>query len=142
MKLSGKNPVLERLRTNPKSIRKVYMQSGFSESSYIHSKARKWGFPVYVVQKSKFQRLRRNVNTQGILVEVEDFLYTPYQELLEMALKKKQSLLFLDGLNDPQNLGAIIRSLACLGGFSIIFAIISILSRQTRGASLSCNRRP
>ena len=53
-------------------------------------------------------------------MDVEDFTFVPYDELLETALKKKRSLVFLDGLNDPQNLGAIIRSLACLGKFSIV----------------------
>jgi len=119
MKLYGKNAVIERLRSNPKSIRKIYIQHGFKGTLYIHKKARQWGIPVLPVAQSKMMKIGRDKNAQGILVDVEDFAYIPYDELLETALKKKRSLVFLDGLNDPQNLGAIIRSLACLGKFSL-----------------------
>jgi len=43
-----------------------------------------------------------------------------YSDLLDQAKKKGLSLLFLDNLKDPQNLGAIIRSIACLGDFAIV----------------------
>jgi len=119
MRLYGKNTVIERLRTNPTSIRKIYIQHGFKGTLYIHKKARQWGIPVLPVTQSKMMKIGRDKNAQGILADVEDFAYISYDELLETALKKKRSLVFLDGLNDPQNLGAIIRSLACLGKFSL-----------------------
>ena len=75
---------------------------------------------IFSVPKSKIQKIGRNTNTQGIVVDVEDYEYVPYDELLEAALNKNQCPLFLDGLNDPQHLGAIIRSLACLGKFCIV----------------------
>lgn len=120
MKLFGKNPVIERLRANPQSIRKIYIQQDFNEAGYIRSKARQNGIPVFVVPASKLSKMGRAQNTQGILVDVDEFAYVPYEELLAAALKKKRCLIFLDGLNDPQNLGAILRSLACLGKFSAV----------------------
>lgn len=120
MKLYGKNPVLERLKTNPKSIRMIYVQEGHPETGYLRKKAAKWGIPVASVPRSKMIKLGRSLNTQGILVEVEDFPYVPYDELLDMAVAKKYSLLFLDSLTDPQNLGGIMRSAACFGGFAIV----------------------
>lgn len=120
MKLTGKNPVIERLRNNPATINKIFLQEGFQEAAYIYKKAKERGIPVFVVPSSKLLKIARHANTQGILAEVEDFAYTPYEELLDRALEKGKSLLFLDGLNDPQNLGVIIRSLACLGKFGIV----------------------
>lgn len=120
MKLYGKNPVIERLKTNPRSIRKIYLEAGHADAGYVYKKAKKWGIPVIPVPKGKLHKLARNVNTQGLLVEIEEFLYTPYDELLAAALKDRETLFFLDGLNDPQNLGAMIRSLAALGKFSIV----------------------
>jgi len=120
MRLFGKNSVVERLRSNPKSIRKIYVQHGFRGTLYIHKKARPWGIPVLPVPQTKMMKIGRDKNTQGVMADVEDFEYTPYEELLETALGKKRCLIFLDGLNDPQNLGAIIRSLACLGKFSLV----------------------
>jgi 23S rRNA (guanosine2251-2'-O)-methyltransferase len=120
MKLFGKNPVIERLRAQPGSIHKIYVQEGFKDAAYIRKKAQPHGIPVFVVTQSQILKMGRTNNAQGVMVDVDDFSYTPYDELLETALQKKRCPLFLDGLNDPQNLGAIIRSLACLGKFSIV----------------------
>jgi len=120
MKLYGKNPVIERIKQNPKSIRKIYMLYGHEDAGYVLKKAKKCGILVFQVPKSKLQKISRSLNSQGLVAEVEGFEYLPLGELIETAKKKKSSLLFLDALNDPQNLGAIMRSLACLGGFCIV----------------------
>jgi 23S rRNA (guanosine2251-2'-O)-methyltransferase len=120
MRLYGKNPVIERLKANPKTILRIFVQEGHVDSGYIKKKASKWGIAVCPVPQTKMLKLCRNVNSQGVLAEVEDFQYTDYQDLLQLAEEKKISLLFLDGLMDPQNLGAIIRSLACLGEFAVV----------------------
>lgn len=120
MRLYGKNPVIERLKANPRTIKKIYLQYGHSDAGYILKKAKQWGIPVYQVQKSKLQKIARSVNSQGVVVEIEEFAYVLYEELLGFTLKKKHTLVFLDGLKDPQNLGGIVRTLACLGGFSVV----------------------
>ena len=45
MKLFGKNPVMERLRSNPQSIRKIFIQPGLPEAAYIYKKAKQHGDP-------------------------------------------------------------------------------------------------
>lgn len=120
MKLSGKNPVLERIKSNPRSIKKIYIEPGHAEIEYLKMKAKKYGILVIEVPRSKIEKLARNVNTQGVLVEIDDFSYVPYKELLELAVQKNYVLLFLDELNDPQNLGSILRSLAGLGHFAVV----------------------
>jgi len=145
MKLFGKNTIIERLRANPKSIRTIYIQHGFKGTLQIHKKAKQWGIPVLPIAQSKMMKIGRDKNAQGILVDVEDFAYEPYDDLLETALKKKRSLIFLDGLSDPQNLGAIIRSLACLGKFSIILPThdsVSVTETVLRVASGGDNYVP
>lgn len=120
MRLFGKNPVIERLRNNPQSIRKIYIQQGFDKEDYVKQKARKWGIPVLVVDRDRMGNWGRNINTQGIMVDVGDFQYADFNDLLDEAKEKKRILVFLDRINDPQNLGAIIRSLACLGKFAVV----------------------
>lgn len=120
MKLFGRNPVLERLKSNPKTIRKIYLEEGQPDSSYIRKKAKEWDIPVFSVPRSKMIKYGRNIRVQGIIIEIDDFQYVSYRDLLEKALKKRHSLFFLDNLNDPQNLGVLIRSLACLGDFAIV----------------------
>jgi len=120
MRLYGKNPVIERLKADPQSVKKIYLQLGHEDAGYVYKKAKKWGIPVHAVPKSKVQKLARNLNSQGILAEIGAFPYVPYEDLLESSLKHHRTVVFLDGLNDPQNLGGIIRSLSCLGGFSLV----------------------
>lgn len=122
MKLYGKNPVFERLRANPESVKHIYIQEGFEESGYVYKKAKLRGISVVVVPKSKIMKLTRNTNAQGIIADVDDFSYVEFNELLSHVLEKKQCVLFIDGLNDPQNLGAIIRTAGSLGGFAIVLS--------------------
>ena len=120
MRLYGKIPVLERLKSNPRSIKKIYIQDGNSELSYIRKKAHQWKIPCFCIAASQMAKMSRNINSQGILIEIEDFAYTPFDELLDLVLEKKVSFVFLDELNDPQNFGGIIRSLSCLGDFAVV----------------------
>lgn len=120
MKLYGHNGVVERLRTNPRSIKKIFLEEGYSGTASIRKKVKPFGIPVQVIPSSKMAKIGRAKNTQGVIMEVEAFAYIPYDELLATALEKKRCLVFLDGLKDPQNLGALIRSLACLGKFSLV----------------------
>ncbi len=120
MKLYGKNPVLERIKANPKSIKHVLIEQDHVESAYIHMKGKQYGFAVSTVPYTKIQRLAQSVNSQGVVAEVEEFPYMNIDELLPMAVEKKWSVLFLDNLTDPQNLGGIIRTCGSLGGFAIV----------------------
>jgi 23S rRNA (guanosine2251-2'-O)-methyltransferase len=138
MKLFGINPVVERLRANPHSIRKIHVQEGFSEAGYIYQKAKKWGIPVICLPRGQMIKFGRNLNTQGIIVEVDEFIYTPYSDLLDLAKTKRLTLVFLDELNDPQNLGAILRSLGCFGSFAVVIPThdsVSITESVLRVAS-------
>lgn len=120
MRIYGKNPVIERLRANPKSILKIYIQQGVKDAGYIYKKAKQNGIPVLAVAATKLVKIARGKNTQGVLMDVEDFAYVPYAQLLRQALDKNRCLIFVDELNDPQNLGAVLRTLACLGKFSVV----------------------
>lgn len=120
MRLYGKNPVIERLKANPKSIRKILVEQGHPDAGYVRKKAAQWNIGFCQIPATKMLKLTRNIHSQGILADVEDFQYTPYDDLLEKAARDRMSLLFLDGLKDPQNLGSIMRSLACLGHFGIV----------------------
>jgi len=120
MRLYGKNPVLERLKTAPGSIHKIYLQEGHSETNYIMQKGRQFSVPILTVPGTKLQKLARNANTQGIVADVDDFAYALFAELLAPENKRPRVLVFIDELNDPQNLGAILRTLACLGDFALV----------------------
>src|ERR1017187_4764687 len=135
MKLYGKNPVIERLKSNPKTIRRIMIDDDHVDLSYIRIKCNQHGIGVQTVPHSKIQRLAQNLNTQGILADIEDFAYIGIDELLDHAFEKRRVPVFLDNLNDPQNLGGIIRTCGALGVFDIILPStesVSVRSEERR----------
>ncbi len=119
MRLYGRNPVLERIKANPGSIKELYLQQKTDLSGLV-KEARRQGLTFDSVDKAGFSKLCGDVNAQGVLAEVEDYRYTPFSGLLKEAREKGRVPVFLDRVTDPQNLGSIIRNLACLGGFSLV----------------------
>jgi 23S rRNA (guanosine2251-2'-O)-methyltransferase len=119
MFLYGKNAVLERLQANPASVRKIFLKEG-EQSDRVMSLIKEKDIAFEWVPEKQFMKLKKADRVQGVIALVDKFSYCPFNELLEKALKKNESIVFLDRLNDPQNLGVIIRSLACFGGFSLV----------------------
>jgi 23S rRNA (guanosine2251-2'-O)-methyltransferase len=119
MYLYGKNSVWERLKANPESIRKIYIQDNF-KAPHITDIIKSANIPVNRVKEKELLRIKRADRLQGIVAEADNYKYTPFDELLNTAIKRQLSFIFLDSLNDPHNLGTIIRIAACFSGFAII----------------------
>ena len=119
MLLYGKNSVYERLKSKPKSIRKVFLQNNFNNPS-IATLIKKNKIPVEVLSLSQLSNIKRAPNLQGIIARVDAFEYFSFDDLLDYPSDKKLTLIFLDRVYDPQNLGAIIRTVACFGGFAVV----------------------
>lgn len=115
--LYGKNSILQRLKRDPKSIRKVFLNDVFDDG-YILTIVTRKKIPIIRLRRNEFLRLKRADNLQGIIAEVEKYAYAPFKDILDIDFKP--SLIFLDGISDPQNLGSIIRSAACFGQFAIV----------------------
>lgn len=119
MRLYGKNPVLERIKADPGSIRRLYLQKQ-TDLSELARAARTAGISFEPVEKHWFRKLGDDAHAQGVMAEVEDFVYAPFEEILDDCTSGVSTPVFLDGITDPQNFGSIIRTLACFGGFSIV----------------------
>ena len=118
MRLYGKRPVVERLRAAPQTIRTIYIEQNVDAAGVVQAaKAANRSFTS--VPKSAFARLAGDLHTQGVLAEVEEFRYVPLPELLHSS-SPHPTLFFLDRVTDPQNLGNILRTLACLGGMGLV----------------------
>jgi len=115
MVLYGRNSVLERLKTNPQSIRKIFLQDDFSVPE-IEKLIRAKNIPVERLSAKDLARVKPTKDLQGITARVDKFKYVSFEDLLE----KQLTLIFLDRINDPHNLGAIMRSAACFGGFGVV----------------------
>jgi 23S rRNA (guanosine2251-2'-O)-methyltransferase len=120
MRLYGKNSTIERLRANPQTVKKIFLEDGADQSGVIRAKAKKHDISVSVVPFGRMQKMSQGKNTQGVICDIDDFGYLDYDDLLTTATDKKIPIFFLDRLTDPQNFGAMIRSFACLGRFGIV----------------------
>lgn len=120
----GINPVLEALESK-QSIDKIYLQQGKQGGviSTIRRQARQLGIPVVQADRTKLRRLTEDAKHQGIAALIAPIFYTGLSDLVEKIQKFGQTpnLVILDGIQDPHNFGAIIRSAEVLGVHGIIF---------------------
>src|SRR3989338_4077489 len=119
MNLYGRNSIFERLKINPKSIKRILLEEG-KDLSAIRRLCKSKGIPFNCFPQARFDKFSRNIRSQGVIAEVEEFQYANLEEILEPAKEKPPIILFLDNLNDPQNLGAILRTCGCFGGFAVV----------------------
>ena len=115
----GKNTIVEALK-GEKSVYAVYVQNNMKDNKIIELCKRK-KVQLKVVDKSEFIKKLGNVTHQGIMAEVEEYRYYSVDEILNSVPQGKQPLLLmLDGLEDPHNLGAILRTCDAVGVDGVI----------------------
>lgn len=106
----GKNTVLEALKGN-KPVYQVYMMKNGKDDKIIALAKRKQIPVELVTQKNVFFDLVGKVVHQGVVAQVEGYRYYTIDEIVSSIPSSKQPLLLmLDGLEDPHNLGAILRT--------------------------------
>ncbi|MEN9955365.1 MAG: hypothetical protein RLY34_172 [Actinomycetota bacterium] len=123
--LSGRNSVLEALRSKVPATAlfiatRIEMDERVKESIKI---AATRGIPVSELTRPEIDRMTGYDSVhQGIALQVPPYKYQHPMELLDLILSRGQKplLVALDGITDPRNLGAIIRSVAAFGGQGVI----------------------
>ena len=116
MLVYGRN-VAERIFSDEKLLKKV-RKLKIEEKYYLKIKNLLGEFPkskIKFVQKSEIDNLTRD-NHQGIIIDMEDYQYTPLNKILN---REDDKILLLDHILDPHNFGAIIRT-AVAAGFNAI----------------------
>src|SRR5699024_1925556 len=118
----GKNPVIEALKSG-RSIHKILISDRLNKQSEldIQRRAKKAGTIVQKVPKSRLDQLTNGVH-QGVIAYVTGYDYASLEELFQRAEKKDEMPFFiiLDELEDPHNLGAILRTADATGAHGII----------------------
>lgn len=119
----GRHPAMAALRSN-QTINKVFVQSNLTADAIgeIVALAKRKGIIVSVVPKSKLDQLSHNQNHQGVVLTVAAFEYATIDDLFKRAAQKHADPLFLilDGIEDPHNLGSILRTADAVGIHGVI----------------------
>lgn len=118
-KVVGVNPVMELLRSGGRTIDTVFVDSekGGKAIGDIIKAAREHGITVKFAPKEALDKMSIGLRHQGAVAVVSPKPYADPDELVAAAFNKSETPLFvlLDGVEDPQNLGAIIRTADCAG---------------------------
>lgn len=121
--IEGRNAVLELLDSD-RDINKIFVQSGERHGSInkIIAIAKENKVVVTEVEKSKLDFMSKTKNHQGVIAVVPPFNYCEVEDILEYAKSKNEDvfILILDGIEDPHNLGSIIRTAETAGVHGII----------------------
>lgn len=121
--IEGKNAVLEAFRSG-KTIDRVFLSEGKQEGilNTILREAKKGNAIVSFVKKERLDQMSATGNHQGVLAYAAAYEYAEVSDMLESARKKGEPpfLVLLDGIEDPHNLGAIIRSANLAGAHGVI----------------------
>lgn len=123
MIIYGRNPVKEAYRAG-KTVEKLYMLKNESDPSLsqVFKLAKEQRTVVSYVDRPTLDKLCAMGNHQGVAAIVTDFEYCAPEDIYALAKSKNEPLfiLLLDGITDPHNFGAIIRSAECFGVHGII----------------------
>ncbi len=113
----GINPVRETLRAARESVRRLWTVRGVGAAEEIAALAGAAGIDVVITDQARLDDLTGGAHHQGIAAETAPFAYTPLGDVLA---RDARLLVALDGITDPQNLGAIIRSSEALGASAVV----------------------
>ena len=119
--LSGRNPIREALKSG-RDIEKLLVQRGELSGSAreIVQMAREAHIPVQEVDKARLDAIAPH--HQGMLAFASAYQYATVEDMLDAAKERGEEpfLILLDGVTDPHNLGAIIRTAECVGAHGVI----------------------
>lgn len=136
--IAGRNPVSEALKSN-RSIERLLIARGEMSGSIraIIAKAKEKGIPIKEVDTKKLDFMCGNSNHQGIVAVAAVKEYVSVDFILEAAREKGEDpfIIILDNIEDPHNLGAIIRTAECAGAHGVI-----IPKRRAAGLTYSVGK--
>lgn len=118
----GRNAVIEALEAGHK-IEKIFISnSGTGSIIKIEGMARDMDIPIFKVPKNKIESMAPNKTHQGVVAIISPYSYSNPEDIFALARSKNENpfILILDGITDPNNFGAIIRSASCAGCHGII----------------------
>ncbi len=137
----GRNPVAEALKSG-REIDKLVVSATEGSMIKILAQAKEKGIPVMKVEKAALDRLAQGQAHQGVAAYISPYAYSELEDIFALAEARGEEpfLLILDNLEDPHNLGAIMRSAECAGAHGIVIpkrracGLTEIVAKASAGA--------
>lgn len=121
--ISGRNPVFEVLRAGRRHAFRLFVMRSMRMEGHLPeilemAKARR--IPVHEVQRFELDKIERN--NQGVAIEVSEYPYRPLDDLIKHSQTQDEPpfFLLLDTIQDPQNLGTLLRTAEIMGVHGVI----------------------
>lgn len=137
----GRNPVTEALRSG-REIDKLMVSSEEGSMKKILALAKERRIPVMKVEKSAIDRIAEGKAHQGVAAYVSAYAYAELEDIFRIAEERGEEpfIIILDNLEDPHNLGAIMRTAECAGAHGIIIpkrracGLTEVVAKASAGA--------
>jgi 23S rRNA (guanosine2251-2'-O)-methyltransferase len=143
LKIEGRNPVIEAFRSG-KTIDKLFVLDGCQDGPIktITREARKQQTIINYVTKERLDQLSETHHHQGVIALAAAYDYATVEDILNKAKEKEEPpfVFVLDGIEDPHNLGAIIRTANLAGAHGVIIpkhravGLTATVARTSAGA--------
>ncbi len=120
--VAGRNPVTEVL-SGDRDVERVFIADGAEGSvSKIVALAREKGVIIDFVPKERIDGMAPNVKHQGVVAKVSEYKYADMEDVFARAEESGEDpfIIILDEVEDPHNLGAIIRTAECAGAHGVV----------------------
>ena len=141
--IEGRNVVLEAFRSG-KTVDRLYVLDGCKDGPVqsIIREARKQDTMIQFVSKERLNQLSESGKHQGVIAVTASYHYSAVEDMLELAREKGEDpfLILLDNMEDPHNLGAIIRTANQAGAHGVIIpkrravGLTAVVARTSAGA--------
>lgn len=123
--LYGKNAILESLRANRRRHKRLMIATGASKSKTLESiliTAKKSDIPIEYVNRHLLDTRTKGASHQGVVLETSEYPYIDIDDCLELAQQRQEEafLLLLDHIQDPQNVGSLLRTAEIVGIHGIV----------------------
>lgn len=141
--IEGRNAVLEAYRAG-KPIDRIYILDGCQDGPVMSIKreAKKQGTPIKFVTKERLDQMSETGKHQGVIASAAAYTYAEVEDILKAARDKGEDpfLILLDNIEDPHNLGAIIRTANLAGAHGVIIpkdravGLTAVVAKTSAGA--------
>jgi 23S rRNA (guanosine2251-2'-O)-methyltransferase len=138
----GRNPVLEALKSNREIEKLIIGKDTEGSIRKIIGIAKDKGVPWQYVDKSALDRISDGKSHQGVIAYVSEYTYCHIEDIIEKAQIRNEDpfIIILDGIEDPHNLGAILRTADGAGAHGVIIpkrravGITDVVAKAAAGA--------